>query len=87
MQFLRALSILGLIVALSIALGVYFDGSLFLFIIGAWVLSAPMILLDAWLRSPSDENTVSVACSTREQGSVSAVQSEVQKLARRSADE
>jgi hypothetical protein len=87
MQFLRALSILGSLVVLSIALGIYFEGSLFLWIIGAWILSAPVILLDAWVRNASDDKAVKFDRPTALTESATAVQPAVQELARRRADE
>ncbi len=83
MQFLRALGILGLLVALSIALKLYLGGSIFIWIVGAWIFSAPMILLDAWLFSARTDQ----ADKPDELGSVGTVQPAVQKLARSRADE
>lgn len=90
MQFVRALSILASLIALSIAMYLLFDGSIVWWIAGAWFLSAPAILVDAWVRMKSGviaEPPTNLGKSTGELKSVRAGQPEVQKLARRRANE
>lgn len=90
MQFVRALSILASLIALSIAMNLLFGGSMVWWIAGAWILSAPAILVDAWLRTKSDETAeppANLGKPTGELKSVRASQPEVHKLARRRTDE
>ena len=90
MQFVRALGILGSLISLSIVMNLLLGGSLVWWIAGAWILSAPAILVDAWVRTESDEATAQHANQgepTGELKSVCAGQPEVQKLARSRADE
>ena len=90
MQFVRALSILGSLIALSIIMNLLLGGSMVWWIVGAWILSAPAILVDAWVRTKNNEAAephVNSGKSTGELKSVRPSQPEVQKLARRRTDE
>ena len=90
MRFVRSLGILGGLIALSIALGLYFDGSLLIWVIGAWILSAPVILLDAWIFTSAGKDSVSsvkTECNSTQLSPVSTDQPKVRALSRRRSDD